>query len=386
MRKEDGISLIVYIAMVVVVLCVGFFVIAPNGAIISQSFGSDSVILVIIGIVVGVIFNVIILELGHVIGAKIGGYHIVSVNILGFAFFKKVHDGKVSKKFKFPKPFNGLTGQTIIKPKSLKSNFKPIAFIPLMFVLLEVVAVALLFFFVPDKISGSINPAKGLVVLKYLVLIVTVIGLIISLYNLVPFRLDSLNDGYQLAIISKKENIGPHNEMLRIKADTFLGVDYRPVHEFDELTDYTLKVSNLHMSILYLEGEIDETAKILKKYYAKDLKISNSTKDFRDIVNLLLSLTKRTLNDAVKLYENLTPSAKKELKAQKTALTLGTYLLYVVLIEKSESELIANKQRADKFFKEFSEELNIKEDKAVYEIIYNEVCDLYPNLEKDLHK
>ena len=174
--------------------------------------------------------------------------------------------------------------------------------------------------------------------------------------------------------------------MLRIKADTFLGVDYRPVHEFDELTDYTLKVSNLHMSILYLEGEIDETAKILKKYYAKDLKISNSTKDFRDIVNLLLSLTKRTLNDAVKLYENLTPSAKKELKAQKTALTLGTYLLYVVLIEKSESELIANKQRADKFFKEFSEELNIKEDKAVYEIIYNEVCDLYPNLEKDLHK
>ena len=111
MKKEDVSGLIVYLVIFGFAIVFGFTVLrefAANcgmntGVFFGYIFGA---------IATGVIFNSILFELGHILGAKIGRYDIVSVNVLGFMFYKK--DNKT--KFKFNN-FEGLTGETKIKPK-----------------------------------------------------------------------------------------------------------------------------------------------------------------------------------------------------------------------------------------------------------------------------
>ena len=115
MKKEDIASFIVYILMLTIALLVGLLVIQP----IFQSgnpFSGPAALsylwtfLIILG---ALLFNIIMLEVFHVLGGKAGKYNIVSFNVLGFCFYKS------ASKWKFGfKTFDGLTGETILSPKS----------------------------------------------------------------------------------------------------------------------------------------------------------------------------------------------------------------------------------------------------------------------------
>jgi hypothetical protein len=86
------------------------------------------------------------IELGHIIGCKFGHYDITSVNILGLNF-KKQENGKY--KFSFSE-FDGFTGETKYVPEGCeKSNPRHIIYMPLVFLLIEVIALAVLIAFGP---------------------------------------------------------------------------------------------------------------------------------------------------------------------------------------------------------------------------------------------
>ena len=88
MKKEDAASLFVYAIMLVLALLVGLLVIRPLFSEVSISM--NPYLFTILVVVLGLIINVIIIELGHIVGGKIGKYDIVSVNMLGFCFYTNI--------------------------------------------------------------------------------------------------------------------------------------------------------------------------------------------------------------------------------------------------------------------------------------------------------
>ena len=111
MKKEDISGIIVYLIIIVLAVVFGLAVLQANANDMTLS-GFPYVMFIIGSVVGGALFNSIMFELAHVLGAKIGKYDILSVNILGLCFYK--NEGKT--KFKFAS-FDGLTGETRIVPK-----------------------------------------------------------------------------------------------------------------------------------------------------------------------------------------------------------------------------------------------------------------------------
>ena len=91
MKKEDIASLVIYLIMIGAAIIVGLTAVQ---SVFQAHYHIKMVsyLFAIIVIVVGLLFNIIMLEVGHVIGAKLGHYKVISFNVLGFCWQKK--DGK----------------------------------------------------------------------------------------------------------------------------------------------------------------------------------------------------------------------------------------------------------------------------------------------------
>ena len=110
MRKEDIVGFIVYLIIFAFAIVFGMLVLREHAS--HAGLETPIYLAYILGaILTGVLFNAILFEVGHILGAKVGGYKILSVNVLGFMFF---FDGS-KKKFRF-KNYDGLTGETKICP------------------------------------------------------------------------------------------------------------------------------------------------------------------------------------------------------------------------------------------------------------------------------
>lgn len=337
MLKEDVISFIVYLLMVAIAAIVGFAIINPAFSSISTVNGWSVTGFLIICLIIAVILEVIIFELGHIIGAKFGKYDIISVNILGFCFYKKYYkeNNKTYWKFKFPKGFDGLTGETIVMPKSEKSNPTMVVLSPLIFFAVEVALLVFAYAFIPDKVSGSQNP---IMFLKYFQLIVVTIGGMLFIYNYFPAKLDTITDGYRLVCLNKKINIEAYNELLKIDGDEFLGVESNSYKTFDTITDFTALV-NLSSVRNYLKtGDYEKALPLVDLILANKEKVSNNTLCMAKVYKLNMLLMYKSNKEAQDFFDAFETKEKDYLKSNYSMLTIRTAILYYGIIEKSQSE------------------------------------------------
>lgn len=87
-EKEDLLSILVYLVMLIIALFIGLRIIQPALDALDLVTDLQRYGFAILTIFVGIIINVILFELGHVFGALLGGYSVISVNILGLAYYK----------------------------------------------------------------------------------------------------------------------------------------------------------------------------------------------------------------------------------------------------------------------------------------------------------
>jgi hypothetical protein len=259
MNKEDVWSLFVYLGMIAIALIIGFSVLQPaitDGNLIKDASQGQVFGYLLLAIVIGILLNSLFLELGHALGAKIGGYNIISFNILGLEIATISKDGEKKKKVRFFKPFDGLVGETKIIPEKEKSN--PIGFIiiPLIFFLLEAVAMYCAFIFIPDEVNGYFNPLNPL---KYGIIIVAAIGLMFALYDYIPLHIDTTTDGYRLTLLTKQVNVEAYNELLSIEGKSYLGEKIAAIKEFKEVTDFTTKLNVLGAYLSFDNSDIKST-------------------------------------------------------------------------------------------------------------------------------
>lgn len=353
MRKEDLISDILYLLMAGIVLLVGFLVIQPamQSGLLGRETGQN-IGFIIVALIIGVILNVLLMELGHILGAKIGGYKILSTNILGFNFYKefKENDAKGHLKFRF-KGFNGLTGETIIEPAKEKNN--PIFFLltPLILFLIEGLVMYFLIALAPEDSNGYFAPIQ---VFKYGLIVSTTIAGCMALYDYFPAKLDTLNDGYRLVSLKNKINIEAFNEQLKIQANEFKGNKEFSYKVFEEITDFTARVNLFTAQMLMKEDKFEEALKIIESCLLKTEKVTTNTK--RELIlNKIVCVYLTEGNEAgTKLYKELDEETKDIVKRCKTIDAIKVYALYIGLDEKSKSEVKYALNRLKKFYDHLS--------------------------------
>ena len=332
MKKEDITGLIVYLIIIALAIIFGFTVLQTHNAESSFS-GIGYVLYIIVAVVVGALFNAILFELAHIIGAKIGKYTILSVNILGFCFYK---DGEKTK-FKFSS-FDGLTGETKIVPKEgmvEKANPYPFLFFGSLFFVVEAIAVMVVF---------SIYRHSEVALLRdvaYAVLTIGAIGLVILLYNILPMKIDSMTDGYRLTMVSNPKNKAAFNELLRVEYEISQGNDNVEVKVFDDITNFTADLNLNRVYALLDKKEYKPAEEILDKIIAAKQEVSEKVYIRARAQKIYINLYTRNLEEAKEYYEKEVPVAeRREISNDVSMASIRAYLLMSGLLDKSRSECI----------------------------------------------
>ena len=332
MKKEDITGLIVYLIIIALAIIFGLTVLQTHNS--ESSLSGFSYVLYIIGaVVVGAVFNGILFELAHVLGAKVGKYDIISVCVLGLCFYKD--NGKT--KFKFSS-FDGLTGETKIVPKEGmvdKANPYPYLFFGSIFFVFEAIAVMIVFSFLRNAEDFGLRDVA------YGVLTVGAIGLVILLYNILPMKIDSMTDGYRLTMVSNPKNKAAFNELLRVEYEISQGNNDVEVKVFDEITNFTADLNLNRVYALLDKREYKAAEEILDKIIEAKQEVSEKVYIRARAQKIYINLYTRDLEEAKEYYEKEVPvSERREISNDVSMASIRAYLLMSGLLDKSRSECI----------------------------------------------
>ena len=378
MKKEDLSGLLVYLIIFGFAIVFGFTVLreyaAGSGMTTGPFFGY-----IVGAILVGVVFNSVLFELGHVLGAKVGRYDIISVNVLGFMFYKK--DNKT--KFKFAN-FDGLSGETRIKPKEdakKQPNPTPYLIFGTLFFLIEIVGVLIAFVTLNQIVKG--NKETDLAKLAYFLLVVGVIGFMILIYNVMPFRLDAVTDGYRLTLVSNPKNKEAFNELLRVQYAIENGEKDVEVKTFTTITNFTADLNLNKVYALLNQGKYQEALPYIDSILESKETISNKTYIRTKSQKIYIDIMTNSLEQAQEFYDKEVPhSERKEISSDVSMASIRAYILMSGLLDKSrsETELALNKVlRAYKKTSKARQEIELK----LYNEALKRVIDAHPSWELD---
>ena len=333
MKKEDISGLIVYLIIIAFAIVFGLTVLQTHQAESTLSGSFLYVVYIIGAVLAGTILNAILFEIAHVIGAKIGKYEILSVNILGLCFYKE--EGK--RKVRFAS-FDGLTGETKIVPKDgmvEKANPYPYLLFGSIFFLVEAVAIMIVFSFFRTAED------LGLRDVAYALLTIGAIGLVILIYNILPMHIDSMTDGYRLTMVSNPKNKLAFNELLRVEYEISQGNDNVEIRIFDEITNFTADLNLNKVYALLDKKEYKDAEEILDKIIEAKENVSEKVYIRARAQKIYINLITKSLDEAKDYYEKEVPVAeRREISNDVSMASIRAYLLMSGLLDKSRSECI----------------------------------------------
>lgn len=354
MRKEDLMTLVVYGLMFLVALFVGLQIIAP--AFIETGIsGADQYAYAIVTIAIGFLFNVIVLELAHVLGAIAGGYTIQMVNILGIALYKQAKSWRVGFR-----PYDGLTGETKVVAKTDKANPFPGLWFGLLFFILEIIILfpAAYFLFTEDQWG------------RYAFIITIAIGAILMVYNYMPFKLDSMTDGYRLALTNRQMAKGDpsYNELIRIEKAYAEGQHPGKIKTFEKLTGVTTQIMLYQIYDWLMNESYIQALELLERILNERDKLPDLLVNRVFSLKLYAILLDKSPKEGSKYYfEQLTSKQKRFLANDLSMESLRAYLLVAGTIEDSYSECVFVMERKDKALKRTVEPGRQQAEKVLFE-------------------
>ena len=377
MKKEDVIGLIIYLIIIALAVVFGLTVLqAHNPDSSFQGFGY--VAFVAISVIGGVILNAIMFELAHMLGAKVGKYLILSVNILGFSF---VRDQENKFKFRFAS-FDGLTGETKIVPKKGfedKANPTPYLLFGSLFFVVEAIIVMVLFTLFKDSKTAALTD------IAYGALTVGAIGLVILFYNIVPSKIDSMTDGYRLTMVSNPKNKAAFNELLRVEYELQQGNKVE-VKLFDEITNFTADLNLNKVYTLLDEKNYDDAEEILDKIINAKQGIDAKVYIRARAQKIYINLINKGLDEAKAYYDKEVPvSERREISNDISMQSIRAYLLMSGLLDKSRSECVIALNNVYKAFKKTPKNRQATE-LALFNEALDKVIAAHPDWELDGYK
>ncbi len=331
MKKEDVSGIVVYLLILAIAVVFGLTILREYS---SQWDSVFIYILFIFGaILTGVIFNAVMFELAHIAGAKAGRYEILSVDILGLLWYK---DGEKSK-FKFS-GYDGLTGETRILPKKdakKEPNPTPYLMFGTLFYVIEII-IAVVLFTVQKELKNEIFTR-----ISYFILVIAVIGGMILIYNILPFKLDATTDGYRMRMTSNKANKIAFNELLRVEEAVRQGETDVEVATFSEITNFTADLNLNKVYMLLDKGEFQEAEKLLDIIISGKETISEKVYIRARAQKIYINIFTKPLEEAKEYYDREVPMVeRRQLSNDLSMVSVRTYLLMSGLLDNSKSECI----------------------------------------------
>jgi hypothetical protein len=343
MKKNDAMGYVAYLLMLVIAVVVGFAVIRPifsNGTF-SGTQPMPGVLLVFLALLIGVVFNAILLEVGHLVGAAMGKYDVRSCTILGIQF-KKKDDGK--KKIGFAS-FDGITGETVVIPNDVKkSNPTHMIYVPMFFFLLEVIGLVIFMVFCQTRVTQAEYVWEWWYVFA---LVILTVGGMIFLYDIFPAPLDSKNDGYLLTILTNPTNKEAYNQMLIAQDRLAKGLPAGDTPVYDSVTDFTSKINEITLYQKLGAKDYEGALAIIEKTIACKAKVSDGVYHKAQAQKTAIILLTKPLEESKQYFIDLPLEEKKYIASLNNAPSVRAYLLASGLVEESLSESEAALNKAD---------------------------------------
>lgn len=373
MKKEDITGMIVYVLILGLAIVFGLTVLQEYSKSVSMK-QSDFIILVVSALITGVLFNAIMYELAHLLGAKIGRYDVLSVNILGFCFYKVAN--KI--KFKFSS-YDGLTGETKINPKqnvSKEPNPSPYLLFGTLFYAVEIIIIVLAFAFLTANKEETLLNNIG-----YFLLIVGTLGGLILIYNIMPFKLDSVNDGYRLTLTTNAKNKIAFNELLRVENAIASGDTSIEIKTFDQITNFTAELNLNKVYLLLEEKKYQEAEELLDIILNGKNELTPKVYIRSRAQKIYINLITKDLKEAKEFYEeHVDVQVRREISNDVSMPCIRTYVLMAGLLDKSRSETVLAVERVLKAYKKTPKKRQ-KIEAALYNEALNMVIKAHPNWE-----
>lgn len=358
MKKEDFLSILVYLVMLVIALFIGLQIIEPSLEKLDLVSNVERYGFATVTIIAGILINVILFEVGHVLGAIIGGYSVISVNIFGFAYYKT----KTGWKFGLRR-FEGLTGETKIIAKKEKTKPRLFLFGPTIMVLIEFAAAITIFLLTAENVA-----------IHHQALIVAGVGAMLLVYNIMPFKLDNFTDGYYIVLLSKKVNVEAYNELIRIESLVYNNEPVTDIKKFDEVTTMTARVSLYELYQLIDKNAFNEAITLIEKLEKHEDKVELEFIARVKAQKLYIYLlTKAQEASETYWFKELTQADRKFISNDLTIETMRAYLLYSGIVTKSQSECAFVIKRAPKALKNNLNDYRKEEEINLFTDAFNRV-------------
>ncbi len=376
MKKEEISGYIVYLLIVGLAVVFCFTVLRNNSGATGQPLGFWGYWGFIVGAVLsGLLVNAILFELAHIAGAKAGKYKILSVNILGFSFARNEDD---KFKFQFPKGFDGFTGETKILPlyndENKQSNPRPYLLFGSLFYAVEIIGLVTAFMFLSNKENNFF-----LINLGYFLLTMGVVGGVILLYNIIPMRLDSKTDGYQLTLLSNPKNKVAFNELLRVQHEIELGNTDVEIKTFDVITNFTADLNMNKVYALLDKREFSQAEELLDIILSNEKDVSYKVylrARAQKIYIQLIQLSNEEIKEKYK--DNLDIHIVREISKDVSMPSIRTYILISGLVDRSHSETVLSLSLVASAFKRVP-----KNRRDIEAELFNEALDKVINAHPD---
>lgn len=339
MKKSDIAGFVIYILMFAIAITIGIFVIRT--LFNPSPFGGGAFmpyLWTLLIILSALVVNSFGLELLHLLGGKLGGYNIVAFNVFGLCFYKAL--GKW--KFGF-KSFDGLTGETVLAPKSEKSKPHAYVWFPILGYLIELIAGIVIFTIFKGKSSESWKAIVALFAIIYIT-----VSSMIALYNFFPARLDSMTDGYRLTLITKPVNVEAYNELMRIENLQREGKEVGSIKVFEEITEFTTAINLMSVYEKLGKHELIEAEKMIDKIIEFPEKISSTTYNRLIAQKLYIKIMTLPKAEAQKYYdENVDDKIRRFISNDTSMESIRAYVLIAGILDESSAEVsYANASKA----------------------------------------
>ena len=345
MRKEDVSGIIVYVLILAIAVVFGLTVLREHSTEVAAEMGGTVIYIIYIfgAILLGVLFNAVMFEVAHILGAKAGRYQIVSVNILGLLWYKE--DAKT--KFKFS-GYDGLTGETRILPKKdakKEPNPSPYLLFGTLFYMVELTITIILFTLFKD------SDALYLKNIVYFILVMTVLGGMILLYNILPFKLDAMTDGYRMRMTTNAANKIAFNELLRVEYSISQGEENVEIATFTEISNFTAELNLNKVYVLLDKKQFEEAEKLIDIIIEGKDKVSEKVYVRARCQKIYINIITKPLEEARKFYDEQVPMAeRRDISNDRAMVSIRTYLLMSGLLDGSKSECLYAINNAGKCF------------------------------------
>lgn len=330
MKKEDVNGLFAYLVIIAIAIVFGLTVLRNYSS--SSQMGGMFILFVLGAVIAGILLNGFMFEMAHVLGAKLGHYDILSVSVFGITYTKE----KDGSKFKF-KSFEGLTGETKIYPNCKEKESNPNFFLlggTVWFAIELIVCMVLFYTFKSFNNVAWSNTA-------YFILTMMVVGAMIYLYSILPFKLDTINDGYRLRMVSNPKNKAAFNELLRVEHAIAEGQSDVEIKTFTEITNFTADLNLNKVYLLLDKKEYDEAEKLLDIILSGGDGVSHKVYLRARAQKIYINIMNKPLEEAKTFYEKEVPqSERREISEDISMASIRAYLLMSGLLDKSRSECI----------------------------------------------